>query len=527
MRNDEYWEQAALLREIAIQEGATHTAAEVLELYDGALKDIQNEIRTIKFNFKKRYGIDDKTAEYHLSRARLDDNMNTLIELLENAPDAAARKKILDYIHRDGLSVRAYSARIERYEQLKTVIYARTMKIAAESTGIIGDMLKSAYKESYYGLIDDAARGLDVGIGFTVLNDNAINEAVNAKWNGKRFSKRIWDNTDRLATEAQNLIVKSLISGESYTKTSRKLAEAFDVEKYHATTLIHTETAHIHGQADLKAYKDLGVQEYKYLATLDYRTCETCQPLDGKVFKLSAAREGVNYPTMHPRCRCTTTMNIDYGSRRARNPLSGKNEIVDGNVTYSQWIDSLTPEEKAALELSRKKDDNKTSDKLQYKQYQEVIGRMNVPKTFDKWQELKYNGDRAEYEDLKQAYRYINANAGADINAFHCAKELKQIGVKGSIHIPKKDIAVVSLIFDDEHINHQRKHNVSESEAKGYISNALMSITKRNGLTENYYSYSGVAYVNPSEQIIKTAFSEREFSEEVLSIVEVLKKYGY
>ncbi len=404
MRNDEYWEQAALLREIAVQEGATHTAAEVLELYDGALKDIQNEIRTIKFNFKKRYGIDDKTAEYHLSRARLDDNMNTLIELLENAPDAAARKKILDYIHRDGLSVRAYSARIERYEQLKTVIYARTMKIAAESTGIIGDMLKSAYKESYYGLIDDAARGMDVGIGFTVLNDNAINEAVNAKWNGKRFSRRIWDNTDRLATEAQNLIVKSLISGESYTKTSRKLAEAFNVEKYHATTLIHTETAHIHGQADLKAYKDLGVQEYKYLATLDYRTCETCQPLDGKVFKLSAAREGVNYPTMHPRCRCTTTMNIDYASRRARNPLSGKNEIVDGDMTYSQWIDSLTPEEKAALELSRKKDDNKTSDKLQHAEYKATLGTKIVPRSFDKFQEMKYTDS--------EKWRYIKLDYG-------------------------------------------------------------------------------------------------------------------
>lgn len=109
-------------------------------------------------------------------------------------------------------------------------------------------------------------------------------------------------------------------------------------------------------------------------------------------------------------------MNIDYGSRRARNPLSGKNEIVDGDMTYSQWIDSLTPEEKAALELSRKKDDNKTSDKLQYKQYQEVIGRKNIPKSFDKFQELKYNGDRAEYEDLKHLYREVNWQVKAQEN---------------------------------------------------------------------------------------------------------------
>lgn len=405
MKSSEYWKQAALLREIAVQEGATVTAEEVLKLYDEALDDINNEIAVIKENFRRRYGLDNETASYFLTQAQQEENLNSLTYALENAPDEKARKSMLEFIHRDGLSVRAYASRIERYDAVKQSIYARLKKLAAEQTMLVTSMLKKAYSESYYGNIDDTAKGLDVGINFGILNDNAVNEAITARWHGKRFSERIWNNTDRLAKEAQKLVTKSLMSGESLTKTAQKLSERFEVSKYHATTLIHTETAHIHAAADMKAYEDLGVKEYKYLATLDYLTCETCQQWDNKVLPLSEAAEGVNYPTMHPRCRCTTTMNIDYSGRRARNPLTGKNELVDGGITYSEWVKSLTPEQKSALDLARKKNSNRTADKLQFAEYKNRLGTKVVGRSFDKFQNMKYN-DIERYTELKKWFRY-------------------------------------------------------------------------------------------------------------------------
>lgn len=406
MSSAEYWKKAALLREIAVQEGATATAEEILKLYDEALDDINVEIRKIYANFQKRYGLDNKTAAYFLDRSQEEENLWSLITLLENAPSEKARKDILEFIRRDGLSVRAYAARAERYEAVKQVIYTKIKKLAVKEIGLVDDTKRQAYKESYYGLIDDTAKGFDIGLNFAILNDRAIDEAVNAKWHGKRFSERIWDNTDRLAQEAQELVTKALMSGESLTKTADKLAESFEVEKYQASTLIRTETSHIHAMADMKAYEDLGVDEYKYLATLDYKTCETCQPLDGKVFKRSEAKEGVNYPTMHPNCRCTTTININYTNRRARNPLTGKNEIVDGSMTYNDWIASLTDEQKAALELSRKKDANRTADKLQFAEYKNRLGTKVVGSSFDKWQNRKYN-ESEWWESLKKSYRTI------------------------------------------------------------------------------------------------------------------------
>lgn len=404
MKSEEYWNDAALRREIAVQTGTNYTGEEILKLYDEALSDIDTEIQKIKINFQKRFGIDNETAEYFLTQAQQEDNLKTLIKSLEYAPDEQARQDILAYIRRDGLSVRAYAARKERYEAVKAVIYARIKKVAVKEIEKLSERLQAVYKESYYGVIDDAAKQFDVGINFAILNENAINAAVSTKWHGKQFSQRIWDNTDRLATTAQNLVVKSFMSGEAWSKTSDKLATTFQVEKYNATRLVHTEASHIHAMADLKAYEDIGAEQYRYLATLDYRTCERCQQWDNMVLPLSEAREGYNYPVLHPLCRCTTTIAVDLKNRRARDPLTGKNDIVDGSVTYQEWHNSLSDEQKEALKLAKRKDSNKTSDKLQHAKYVKVLGTKEVPRSFDKWIDIRYN-DSEKYSELKSKYR--------------------------------------------------------------------------------------------------------------------------
>ena len=404
MKSEEYWNDAALRREIAVQTGTNYTGEEILKLYDEALSDIDTEMQKIKINFQKRFGIDNETAEYFLTQAQQEENLKTLIKSLEYAPDEQARQDILAYIRRDGLSVRAYAARKERYEAVKAVIYARIKKVAVKEIEKLSERLQAVYKESYYGVIDDAAKQFDVGINFAILNENAINAAVSTKWHGKQFSERVWDNTDRLATTAQNLVVKSLMSGEAWSKTAEKLSTAFQVEKYNATRLIHTESSHIHAMADLKAYEDIGAEQYRYLATLDYRTCERCQQWDNMVLPLSEAREGYNYPVLHPLCRCTTTIAVDLKNRRARDPLTGKNDIVDGSVTYQEWYNSLSDEQKEALKLAKRKDSNKTSDKLQHAKYVKVLGTKEVPRSFDKWIDIRYN-DSEKYSELKSKYR--------------------------------------------------------------------------------------------------------------------------
>ena len=76
-------------------------------------------------------------------------------------------------------------------------------------------------------------------------------------------------------------------------------------------------------------------------------------------------------------------------------------------MTFEEWKNSLTPEQKAALELSRKKDANKTPDKLQFAEYKNRLGAKITGRSFDKWQEMKYT-DKEKYSFIKLDYRRQN-----------------------------------------------------------------------------------------------------------------------
>ena len=205
-----------------------------------------------------------------------------------------------------------------------------------------------------------------------------------------------------MAEQTQEIVGRYIISGRSLDKAAEEIEAAFEVEKFHAATLIRTEVAQARAVSDLQGYEDMGVETYKYIATLDERTCDTCGPLDGQVFPIAAAVSGVNYPTMHPRCRCTTSIDFNGALRRAGNPISGRNELIDGGMDYNSWRANMTAEEKAAFDVKQKKYRNKAADKKQHETFREVLGK-NVPRSLDKFQDLKYN-EGEKWIDLKTAY---------------------------------------------------------------------------------------------------------------------------
>ncbi|MCC8161497.1 MAG: hypothetical protein LIO53_09395 [Oscillospiraceae bacterium] len=76
-------------------------------------------------------------------------------------------------------------------------------------------------------------------------------------------------------------------------------------------------------------------------------------------------------------------------------------------MTFAEWKDSLTDEQRAEMETNVRILNNASADKGQYERYKSVLGTENVPKTFDKFQELKYYDSEA-WTELKRLYRYEN-----------------------------------------------------------------------------------------------------------------------
>lgn len=119
--------------------------------------------------------------------------------------------------------------------------------------------------------------------------------------------------------------------GVSYDKILKLFQRICNVEcdKQLIYDAIVSNCNYFYGKRDILSYLADGVENYKYVATLDLETCEKCASLNGKIFKVREAEFGVNFPPMCNQCRCTTVPyfeDSDYskGTRIARYPITGK-----------------------------------------------------------------------------------------------------------------------------------------------------------------------------------------------------------
>ena len=69
--------------------------------------------------------------------------------------------------------------------------------------------------------------------------------------------------------------------------------------------IARTETIRLSNEGLKRLYLENDVKKYRYLATLDDRTSQICQELNGQVFNVDDGQYGVNMPPMHTNCRST------------------------------------------------------------------------------------------------------------------------------------------------------------------------------------------------------------------------------
>lgn len=395
-RSAVYWRERAERLERDIRRGANVGVNAVIAMYERAFAGIDRDIRKAVQEFAKLSGLPEGAAEQYISQADKDKLYRDLLALMDEAPDAARKAKVADMIN-----AQAYGARISRLEAVKLKAYIHLQKVAGAAAQRLKAVYAEAYKEARYRTVYDAAKGLDCGISFGLIPERAIEKVIEAPFHGKNYSERIWDNTAHTAKQAQRIITEGLIKGESYPRMARKLEAAADNTYYNAYRLIQTDTGHYLEEGRFDAYREIGVQKYRYCATLGAKTCEVCAALDGRTFLVSDRRESQNAPKMHPHCMCYTIIDdVELTSRIVRDPLTGRNYKVDGSVTYRQWYDGLDDEQRAAIKAYQ----GRRGDAKQYRRYVERLGTEHVPETLEKFQKMKYNRID-EWNSLKKQYR--------------------------------------------------------------------------------------------------------------------------
>ncbi|PRR77682.1 hypothetical protein CLLI_22460 [Clostridium liquoris] len=322
---------------------------------------------------------------------------------------------------------------------------------------------------------------------FSKIPQQALEELVNGQFykDGRGLSERIWLNEIKANADFDYIIQKGLAEKKNVYDLARDLSDYVnpDVKKdwnfkniypsvgnkkieYNSFRLAVTSISHAYQLSMQRSCKaNPFVEGIEWHTSNSHRgPCSLCSGREGKVYKPD------ELPLDHPNGVCYFTPVItksmeDIGSELHDWLYGGSNSKLDD--WYKEYV-----ENSSETIAGEKKTQNKSSDKKQFENYKKVLGK-EMPKSFDKFQELKYNNVN-EWISLKINYR--------DTKRYNkIVGEASHLNIKG---IPIKNIDRIDLEeyeFDYKHINNERQHGVTKDMAQKFINNSKAAYSRWNG----------------------------------------------
>lgn len=194
--------------------------------------------------------------------------------------------------------------RLDRMYHLQSKIHKRLRELGGQEIETTGNKLREVAelvdKNTVSGL-PDAAKNSP----WAVLPREQAEAIANRIWcaDGENWSDRIWKNKAALQQRLEKGMVDGIIRGVKTDELTKTLMADMGVGYREASRIARTETTHVQAEAEAAALEREGYERYRFVNATDGRTCGECGRLNGKTFRMSERRPGVNFPPIHPNCR--------------------------------------------------------------------------------------------------------------------------------------------------------------------------------------------------------------------------------
>lgn len=356
---DSYWHKRQTLADAAMEKDERALSIRVHNAYESELRRLNREIA----EYYQRYG-ENGILEYRRLMETMDPKDRELLirdcdEFLRQHPDMQSivdvRKSIYQLNRLEGLQA---SARLHLYQATGDVVQRVDNHIMRQS-------LRGA---------NTAAEAMGVGRSFYSMDSDAVRRFVDTVWTGSAsYSQRIWDNTETLASYVAQDMSKALARGDSYQRIAKALEKRFvDVPQSSLMRLVYTEGTYVSRMAQAEELKREGFDSYTIQAVHDGRTCEQCHGVEGKTFRFEDMQVGVNFPPLHPYCRCQIAPAVDdWDAWQQKQEEFGQRQKL------------ARVEENEAFVKAKKGGKNRYSvnyKRVNTKEYHDKFGQLPVPK---------------------------------------------------------------------------------------------------------------------------------------------------
>ncbi len=339
LKNRKYWQKRSeQLQEALLNKSDTYYD-DLERQYKLAFSDTEKEISAWYMRFAKNNSITYAEAKKRLNSNELKEFKWTIEEYIkygkENAINQAWMKQL------ENVSAKYH---ITRLESLMIQLQQKMEILFGNQLDDVDKLIKSIYTEGYYHMAYELQKGFNIGFTLQKFNENELNKVISKPWtaDGTNFSERIWGNyRPELINDLQTQLTQTIIRGKSPDSAIKTIAKKFNRTRAQAGNLVMTESAYFSSLSRNDCYKDLGIDEFEIVATLDGKTSEICIGLDSKHFPLKDYEVWVTAPPFHNFCRTTTCPYFDdeftLNEKRAARNSDGKTYYVDGNMNYTEW----------------------------------------------------------------------------------------------------------------------------------------------------------------------------------------------
>lgn len=108
------------------------------------------------------------------------------------------------------------------------------------------------------------------------------------------------------AKKAGDELVAGIAQGRTLQDLTEGICQRWQItQEFSVYRIAYTENTRIQGDAAAAAAEQMGITQYRLSTVGDGKVCETCQAISDQVFDFSDRAQGVNYPPLHPMCRCS------------------------------------------------------------------------------------------------------------------------------------------------------------------------------------------------------------------------------
>lgn len=352
MLGSDYWKKRFELLEEAMNDKSFDYIKSTEAIYRKAINNTEKEISRWYTRFAENEGVTYQRAVEMLTGDELKEFHMDVKEYIEKGKTLGVSDQWAKELERASTKVH-----ISKLEALKLQMRQQVEILTSQKASGIDNLMRGIYQDSFYKTAYEIQKGFGVGSNFAKLDKKAIDKVLVKPWaaDGSNFSERIWgSHRAQLVNKLHEGLTINLIQGKPPDNLIKEIANTFEVDRKRAATLVFTEKAYFQSIAQRDSFKNLGIEEYEIVATLDTKTSEICREMDGRHFKLSDYQIGLTAPPFHPRCRTATAPFFDDEFedevKRAARDENGDYYTVPANMKYDEWYRGFVEGDKNTLD---------------------------------------------------------------------------------------------------------------------------------------------------------------------------------